>query len=40
MVCEACYAQLQDPQEPACLRPVALEALALATVGQAKASAR
>jgi hypothetical protein len=27
MVCETCYAELQDPREPACFRPPALEGL-------------
>jgi hypothetical protein len=27
LICEGCYAELQDPAEPACLRPTALETL-------------
>jgi hypothetical protein len=31
MVCEQCYAELQDAGEPACLRPAALEGLTRTT---------
>jgi hypothetical protein len=38
MVCEACHAELVDPAEPACLRPMALEALASAEQGRPRPS--
>jgi hypothetical protein len=40
MVCESCYAELQDPKEPACFRPATLEGLAAEEVSHTVISER